>query len=487
MCLSLLSTLYSFEVRVLLFFPYQNPKHYIMKHLFIISILLAFTPEILIAQTTESVASYNFANGFEGWTSVNDSEPSTDVTAFSAETWGLRSRYSSGSPTISDWIISPVLQLQANDQIEFQVAGSNGWSSSVEVRLSSDGATSTNPTPDNGNATTDVGDFTTVLFTGDPDDNFPNNGQWHIFTTNIPESDIPSGTTDFKIAIRHFDNTNNADFLDVGYLDITRMVDPPILDVDFRSNGDGIPSDWTRIDDSEPVAVNSFSAAGSGAESRWTSHGGTGGATAVSDWMVSPIVDLNVGDEITFVFYDIGPSFAELRLSTSGASSTLPTSGDGDATEVGDFNVLLLREDPDSGGSPVSRVITLDSSHLPSGETSCRIAIRHQGDNSADGIVVESIHIENNTMGVENEAFSQSLSMIYPNPTSNTFNLDIEYQGAIHLKIFNVTGALMSSFPNTKERKFDISYLKNNGTLFFVHIQRESGEVIGTKKLFLKE
>lgn len=184
-----------------------------------ISIVTFLLTVPLSAQGTTEVTihSYDFTNGLEGWTTVNDSEPQANAHGFSAQAWGIRSTYDSGSPVISNWVISPVIQLQAGDVIEFRIGGNN----LAELRLSTSGAATADPTPNNGNAT-DLGDFTTLLFTGNPDINFPNDNIWHDYAIEIPAAAIPDGVTDFKIAIRHFNNTNQGNFLNLDFVNILR-------------------------------------------------------------------------------------------------------------------------------------------------------------------------------------------------------------------------------------------------------------------------
>jgi hypothetical protein len=80
----------------------------------------------------------------------------------------------------------------------------------------------------------------------------------------------------------------------------------------------------------------------------------TAGTGTISNWMLTPVLSLNDGDQVSFwtrtADGSIWPDRLELRLSTAGASTNVGTL----ATDVGDFTTLLLSVNPDltQGGYP---------------------------------------------------------------------------------------------------------------------------------------
>ncbi len=113
----------------------------------------------------------------------------------------------------------------------------------------------------------------------------------------------------------------------------------------------------------------------------------TAGVGVISNWLLTP--ELELADGETFSFWTrtvVGSSFAdrlELRLSLNGDSTDVGTL----ATDVGDFNMLLLEINPAQtvGGYPVAWTqynVTL--SGIPSGSTG-RIAFRYFVTNAGPG------------------------------------------------------------------------------------------------------
>lgn len=106
---------------------------------------------------------------------------------------------SGGSGTISNWLLTPVLNLNDGDTVSFwtRTAAGTLWPDRLEVRMSTNGS-STNV----GTLATDVGDFTTVLTTVNPSlivSGYPQ--VWTEYVVNISGVPVP---TDGRIAFRYF-------------------------------------------------------------------------------------------------------------------------------------------------------------------------------------------------------------------------------------------------------------------------------------------
>jgi hypothetical protein len=105
----------------------------------------------------------------------------------------------------------------------------------------------------------------------------------------------------------------------------------------------------------------------------------TSGTGTISNWMLTPVLSLANGNQLSFFTRtaddSIWPDRLEVRLSTGGGSSNVGSS----ATDVGDFSTLLLSVNPglSSGGYPTGwSPFTTTLSGLAGGETG-RIAFRY--------------------------------------------------------------------------------------------------------------
>jgi len=104
-----------------------------------------------------------------------------------------------GTNTISNWMILPVLSVKNGDEIKFytRTVTGNPYPDRLEVRLSDSGAGSTAPTND-----TDVGSYTNLLLTINSLLNVSGYPEAWILQTIVISG--LTGTTDVRIALRYF-------------------------------------------------------------------------------------------------------------------------------------------------------------------------------------------------------------------------------------------------------------------------------------------
>jgi hypothetical protein len=167
-------------------------------------------------------------------------------------------------------------------------------------------------------------------------------------------------------------------------------------------------TDWFQGNDAVFPAQAGAATAYIGANFNNTS-GGTG---TISNWMLTPVLSLANGDQLSFFTRtaddSIWPDRLEVRLSTGGGSSNVGSS----ATDVGDFSTLLLSVNPSlsSGGYPTGwSQFTATLSGLAGGETG-RIAFRYfvtnagpSGDNS-NYIGIDTVSYTSEATGVPEPA-----------------------------------------------------------------------------------
>jgi len=122
--------------------------------------------------------------------------------------------------TISNWLLTPVQNLQNGNVLTFYTrttdVGAQLFPDRLQVRMSTNGASS-----NVGTTATDVGDFTTLLLDINPtyDDQYPH--VWTLFTVTI--SGVPSPTTG-RLAFRYFVENGGPNGANSDYIGIDRVV-----------------------------------------------------------------------------------------------------------------------------------------------------------------------------------------------------------------------------------------------------------------------
>lgn len=132
-----------------------------------------------------------------------------------------------GSGTISNWLLTPVLNLNDGDTVSFWTRTADGsiWADRLELRMSTAGA-STNV----GTLATDVGDFTTVLTSVNPSQIGTGYPQvWTEFVVTI--SGVPVAT-DGRLAFRYFVTSagpsgSNSNYIGIDSFNFTDA-EPPV-------------------------------------------------------------------------------------------------------------------------------------------------------------------------------------------------------------------------------------------------------------------
>lgn len=167
------------------------------------------------------------------------------------------------------------------------------------------------------------------------------------------------------------------------------QVDPMDLTEGFDNIGILAASGWYTRNNSSPVGSTGWFQgnstvfpAHSGAPTSYigANFNNAGGAGPISNWLLTPVFNLNDGDTISFWTRSIAPASSfpdrlEVRMSLNGSSNNVGTL----PTDVGDFTTLLLSINPTltPGGYPIvwtQYVITIAGVPTP---TDGRIAFRY--------------------------------------------------------------------------------------------------------------
>lgn len=186
----------------------------------------------------------NFGNLMtSGWTIQNSSEP------MGSNSWGTTTHFApyNGAPgsfaavnyqstgslgTISNWLISPVINLKNGDIVSFYSRTDHGiWPDRLELRISLNGATSVIPSP----SSNSLGDFTTLALTINPDliaSGYPT--VWTNYSYTVSGLSQP---TDCRIGFRYYvtnagSNGDNGDLIGIDALNVTNS---SLNNTDFKT------------------------------------------------------------------------------------------------------------------------------------------------------------------------------------------------------------------------------------------------------------
>lgn len=229
---------------------------------------------------------------------------------------------------------------------------------------------------------------------------------------------------------------------------------------------------WTSTNQSTPQGASTWAQGGGTAFSTGGQAGGatsftlcnynstTGGTGTISNWLITPAVTLKNGDVISFYTRKGGtantyPDRLEFRLSTQGASSTIPSGG---ATGLGSFTNLALSVNPDlttstsaTTGYPITWTQYSYTVSGLSGDTSMRMAFRYYVTNAgpdgtnSDIVGVDTFAVTRPVLAV-NEAGNASKSLaVYPSIADNELNVSLKNgQQILGISIFDMSGKTLS-------------------------------------------
>ena len=155
-----------------------------------------------------------------------------------------------------------------------------------------------------------------------------------------------------------------------------------------------LPANWAQQNNSSPLGTGTYSdwfqgtTAGtfppnSGADFRGATYLSGSGLATLSNWLMTPSVNLKNGDQFSFYTrcFIAVPERMQVRMSTNGTSTNVGTT----VTDVGDFNTLLLDINPslNPAGYPTAWTqYTVTLSGLPAAGVSGRLAFRDFVSNS---------------------------------------------------------------------------------------------------------
>ncbi len=246
---------------------------------------------------------------------------------------------------------------------------------------------------------------------------------------------------------------------------------------------------WEAINKSNPVGTTSWfqgtltigaiaytGDSASYAQVQYTSTADVGTSNTISDWLLTPPIQLQNLDTVSFYCLSYNsatfPDNLECRLSAMGTSNNVGP----DEVSVGDFSTLLFEINP-----------TFDLTSFPSvavagqtwtkfsgvvsgltGLTNCRLAIRYYvlngglaGANSSS-VGVDEFSVMRNTLNGINENTLNVGIQLYPNPTAENITLNFSEKGDYLINVFNTIGQNVLSLTTGSNVKIDVSKLPSS-------------------------
>lgn len=246
-----------------------------------------------------------------------------------------------------------------------------------------------------------------------------------------------------------------------------------ILTENFDNLSSLIPNGWIINNSSEPLGSSSWGSPNNhfppynGGNSSFiaVNYQSTGNIGTISNWLITPTVLLNNGDVISFYTrtdHGIYPDRLELRISTNGDASILPTSS---SSSLGDFSILALTVNPNLIASEYPTTWT-NYTYTMSGlsqATNCKIAFRYYVTNAganapnSDFIGIDAVTISSSVLSSPN--FQSNEVSLYPNPSTDlvTINIDKTIQ---KVECFDLLGR-KTNINLLQNKTISLSNLKN--------------------------
>lgn len=259
---------------------------------------------------------------------------------------------------------------------------------------------------------------------------------------------------------------------------------------------------WTSTNQSAPLGASTWAQGGGTAFTPGGYNGGatsfalcnynstTGGTGTISNWLITPVLNLQNGDVVTFYTRKGGTGAGtvyadrlELRMS-SAAIHANPSTG---AADVGSFTTLALSVNPDLTTTDYPFTWTQYSYTVSglTGVTACKLAFRYfvtnggpTGSNS-DIIGIDALSVDR-TLSTD-DFFAKNFS-VYPNPSTGILNLASKNNTAINtIQLTDLNGRVVKNIKanSVSETQINISDLTSG--LYFLNVQTDSGS--GTTKV----
>ncbi len=221
-----------------------------------------------------------------------------------------------------------------------------------------------------------------------------------------------------------------------------------------------------------------------------TGTSSTAGSGTISNWLISPIIVVENGDVVSFytrIGRNAAAAFAdnlELRFSTDGAFTTVPSTG---ATDVGSFTNLAVAVNPnlDLVSYPTSwGQFTYTFTGL-TGPTEVQLAFRYYvpdggpAGNNSDIIGIDTVSVDR---PLSTDSFFSGNFTATPNPTSDILKITNNTNVSVNsIEVTDMNGRVVKQVKGMVDQ---INVAELNAGVYFLKIASDKGT--GTTKIIKK-
>lgn len=240
-----------------------------------------------------------------------------------------------------------------------------------------------------------------------------------------------------------------------------------------QSSAPGLNPLWQQ---GNPSTFLDYHGIGNGyASSNYNAVAGTG---TISNWLISPTVELRNGDVITFYTRCASELVAdrlEFRISTLGNATTVPSGG---PNSVGSFTTLAVSVNPNLQLFTYPVEWTLHSYTVTglSGNTSCKMAFRYYVTNggltgaNSNYVGVDELDVYRSSLDAQ--SFDSKLNFsVYPNPTANILYIENTAGNTINeLEIFDSSGRSVKTANGDGAERTQISVVDLASGIYYLKV-----------------
>ena len=268
----------------------------------------------------------------------------------------------------------------------------------------------------------------------------------------------------------------------------------------FAENFDVFPATWTQTNQSSPVGASTWAQGGGTAFSSSYNGGPTSfalvnfnsttGAGIISNWLITPVINVKDGDVISFWSRQGGdvsqfPDRLEMRIASDWtAFSALPTGG---SAGLGDFTNLAVAINPNLTvtGYPLTWTqYSYTVTGLPNA-TDIRVGFRYfvtdagPAGNNSNIIGIDAFSVDRT---LSTEAFFASNYSVYPNPATNVLNINTKGSTSLNqIQLTDINGRIVKTVNAGQVSETQINIGDLNSGVYFLKITSDLG--VGTSKI----
>ncbi|WP_339887662.1 choice-of-anchor J domain-containing protein [uncultured Flavobacterium sp.] len=252
---------------------------------------------------------------------------------------------------------------------------------------------------------------------------------------------------------------------------------------------------WLATNQSSPLGASTWAQGGGTAFATGGQAGGatsfalcnfnsTTGAGTISNWLITPVLNLQNGDVVTFYSRTGGtsspfPDRLEVRLNTTDATVGGNPSG---ATGVGAFTTVALTINPNltTTGYPLTWTQYTYTITGLTGIVASKIGFRYFViDGGPDGSNSNIIGLDSFSVDrpvASTQSFFANNFSIYPNPANNVLNLSVKNGLAINeITMVDINGRTVKTITNSLNSEMEINVSDLTSGVYMLNVKTDEG------------